>query len=430
MTIISQNNAKFNKNNINFEGGNLSSNSGAIILNDFLNKINFRDLLKKHSFNDKKITRFIQRILLTTLGFNSDTVLKDLKEEPILLEILGVSALASQSTMSRFDNSLDELDLEKFQAINLELLEKSYKIKMPTKVLLDVDTTGITTYGKQSEADYNPHYKSHGYQPIVLYDSLTKDFIAMELRPGSQYSSKGAVEFLKPILEWYKLKFPSIKLEFRGDSGFASPEIYRLLELHNVEYAIRMKINKRLHELRSTEEELFGEEDLRTYFKETLIAYDEFEYKAGTWKKERIIRTEVKRASDEFVFSYTYIVSNMKKTSRGIIEFYRDRGEMENFIKESKNGFFMKNLSHKTMITNWNKALILMIVYTISNLLKNLTFPKELKKLSISTVRNKFYKIASRCIKSGRKLLYKFDSNYPYKKELFAILENIKLLPI
>ena len=169
---------------------------------------------------------------------------------------------------------------------------------------------------------------------------------------------------------------------------------------------------------------------MNTYYKTDLIIFDEFQYQAKIWEKEQSIVVEVKRKSNEFIYSYAFIISNMKKTSRGIIEFYRDRGEMENFIKESKNGFFMKNLSHKTMLTNWNKVLIMMIAYTLSNSLKNLTFPDNLKNLTIETVRNKFYKIASRCIKSGRTLIYKFDSNYPYKKALFKILDNIEELPI
>ena len=53
---------------------------------------------------------------------------------------------------------------------------------------------------------------------------------------GKLKSSNGTREFLEPILKWYKTNFPSIKLIFRGESGFASPKIYTLLEEYGVDY--------------------------------------------------------------------------------------------------------------------------------------------------------------------------------------------------
>ena len=102
---------------------------------------------------------------------------------------------------------------------------------------------------------------------------------------------------------------------------------------------------------------------------------------------------------------------------------------MENYIKEAKNGFNMKHMSHSDFLTNKNKMAQLVLIYNLSNLMKRLTFPKEEKKYTIKTIRNKFLKIASRCVKSARYFTYKLASSYPYKETFYKILENIRSIP-
>lgn len=81
-------------------------------------------------------------------------------------------ALASQPTVSRFFNRMDEDTLNQFLAIARVLRRKIYSIQMPQAVILDLDSTLLDAYGRQEGRafNFNFHYQSNGYHPLVCYD--------------------------------------------------------------------------------------------------------------------------------------------------------------------------------------------------------------------------------------------------------------------
>ena len=133
MDSLSKKMTKFNKNSkFNFDGGSLSSDSGLILSHSFNETIGIEALMDHYlDFTEKDKIKFKQRILMTSCGYHEDTVLKELKDDPILTDLLDREHLFSQSTMSRFDNSLDTLYLEKFEQFNFALLKKSYETNQP-----------------------------------------------------------------------------------------------------------------------------------------------------------------------------------------------------------------------------------------------------------------------------------------------------------
>lgn len=66
-----------------------------------------------------------------------------------------------------------------------------------------------------------------------------------ELRSGNVYSSRGAVDFVRPVLEYELALHSDWDLLLRDDSGFAVPELYDLCEQQAVFYVIRLKDNRR-----------------------------------------------------------------------------------------------------------------------------------------------------------------------------------------
>ena len=105
----------------------------------------------------------------------------------VLSAILGKEALASQPTISRFFNCMDDGTLRQFDDIMCQLRKKIYSIRMLEFVLFDIDTTLLATYGKQDGAGFNYHYKTHGYHPLLCYDGLTGGLIKVQLRDGTDY---------------------------------------------------------------------------------------------------------------------------------------------------------------------------------------------------------------------------------------------------
>ena len=236
---------------INFDGGDLSSDAGLLLIKEFISKLGIERLLNR-SFktNDSAVFRYhtdrdnlLQMIYMIMAGYFEDDASDELTKDPIFKAVLEKSALASQPTVSRFFNRMDEDTLKQFQEISQILRKRIYSIQMPQAVILDLDSTLLAAYGKQEGRAFNFHYQSNGYHPLVCYDGITGDLIKIHLRDGAAYSCTGVTNFLQPILDEYLNDYPTIHLLLRGDSGFATPDLYKQCEENGTSYVIRLKEN-------------------------------------------------------------------------------------------------------------------------------------------------------------------------------------------
>ena len=236
---------------INFDGGDLSSDAGLLLIKEFISKLGIERLLNR-SFktNDSAVFRYhtdrdnlLQMIYMIMAGYFEDDASDELTKDPVFKAVLEKSALASQPTVSRFFNRMDEDTLKQFQEISQILRKRIYNIQMPQAVILDLDSTLLAAYGKQEGRAFNFHYRSNGYHPLVCYDGITGDLIKIHLRDGAAYSCTGVTDFLQPILDEYLNDYPTIHLLLRGDSGFATPDLYKQCEENGTSYVIRLKEN-------------------------------------------------------------------------------------------------------------------------------------------------------------------------------------------
>ena len=231
------------------------------------------------------------------------------------------------------------------------------------------------------------------------------------------------------LLNEFLEQYPDTVISLRGDSGFAAPEIYDLAETHACRYAIRLKMNSTLKSLAAD-----IEADLDRLTKDNKVDYavchGDFMYKASSWKYARRVVCKVEKPTDQMTYMYTFVVTNMDLDPEDIIRFYCNRGRMENFIKESKNGFDFSCMSSHAMVVNAGRLMICMLAYNLFNWFKRLVLPKHFQKMQIETFRLKLIKIAARVIRSARYRSFRFCSSCPYKDEFREIQRNIQQLQI
>ena len=422
---------------INFDGGDLSSDAGLLLIKEFVSKLGINKLIGRNfKTNDSATFRFhtdrdnlLQMIYMIIAGYFEDDASDELTNDPVFKAVLDKEALASQPTISRFFNRMDEDTLNQFLAIGRILRKKIYSIQMPEAVVLDLDSTLLEAYGKQEGRAFNYHYQSNGYHPLVCYDGITGDLIKIQLRDGTQYSCTGVVDFLQPVLDEYLNDYPAIRLLLRGDSGFATPELYKQCEENGTGYVIRLKENKTL---RSKAEDLVDKLDEITKNNKVdyAVVYGEFMYQAGSWPYERRVVCKVEKPENQMVYMYTFIVTNMDSSPEYLIKFYCKRGLMENFIKESKSGFDFASVSSHTRIVNAGRLQVHALAYNIFNWFRRLVLSAKMRKQRIDTVRLKLLKIAAKVIHSARYITFKLCSSCPYQNEFYETLSNIgKLHP-
>ena len=355
---------------INFDGGDLSSDAGLLLIKEFISKLGIDTLLEiAFKTNDPALFRYhsdpkklLQMIYMIIAGYFEDDASDELTNDPVFKSVLEKDALASQPTVSRFFNRMDEDTFNQFLAIARVLRKKIYSIQMPQAVILDLDSTLLDAYGRQEGRAFNFHYQSNGYHPLVCYDGMTGDLIKVQLRDGTQYSCTGVVDFLQPVLAEYLHDYPEIPILLRGDSGFSTLDLYKQCEENGTSYVIRPKENGIL---RGKASYLVDELDeiTRNNKVDYTVVYGEFMYKAKSWPYERRVVCKVEKPENQMVYMYTFVVTNMRKQR-------------------------------------------------------------------IDTVRLKLLKIAAKVVHSARYFTFKLCSSSPYKNDFYETLSNIGKLNV
>ena len=422
---------------INFDGGDLSSDAGLLLIKEFVSKPGIDNLLGKvFKTNDSALFRYhtdqknlLQMLYMIIAGYFEDDTSDELTNDPVFKSVLEKDTLASQPTVSRFFNRMDEDTLNQLLMIGRILRKRVYRIQMPQAVILDLDSTLLDAYGKQEGRAFNFHYQSNGYHPLVCYNGMTGDLVKIQLRDETEYSSTGVVDFLQPILDEYLNDYPAIRILLRGDSGFATPDLYKQCEENGTSYVIRLKENGILRKKASYLVD--GLDEITKNNKvDYAVAYGEFMYRASSWPYERRVVCKVEKPENQMVYMYTFVVTNMDSSPEYLIKFYCKRGLMENFIKESKSGFDFASVSSHTRMVNANRLQVHALAYNIFNWFRRLVLSVNMRKQRIDTVRLKLLKIAAKVVHSAGYITFKLCSSCPYKNEFYETLSNIGKLNV
>ncbi len=420
---------------INFDGGDLSSDAGLLLIKEFAAKIGFTKLIKKKFKTNDTSVRFhkddenlMQMIYQIISAYFEDNCADELTLDPVFNAILEKNSLASQPTLSRFFNRMDEDTLLQFDDIDKSLRDIIYAMDRSEHMLLDLDSTLFGTYGNQEGEGFNFHYQAHGYHPLLCYDGLTRRF--------AEGRASVMEHFIVATVQT-NLWNPSFRNTWKEASKHTFvvtvdshlPKLYKTCEMNGCSYAIRLKQNTSLVALASDkEEDLYKatREDQISY----AVTYGEFMYQAGSWDYPRRVVFKIEKPYGQLTHKYTFIVTNMDMKPYQIIQFYCGRGKMENFIKEGKGGFDFAAVSSHSKVVNANRMRLHMLAYNLFNWFRRLVLPANMRKQQVDTIRLKLIKIAARAVRSARYITFKLCSSCPYKKEFYRTLENIQQLTV
>src|SRR5438105_454644 len=110
-------------------------------------------------------------------------------------------------------------------------------------IVLDMDSSVSPMRGEQEMSAWNGHFACTCYHPLFVFNQFG-DLERCALRPGNIHSADGWRSVLAPVIARYRER--GCALYFRGDAGFAKPELYELLEAEGIGYAIRLPANSAL----------------------------------------------------------------------------------------------------------------------------------------------------------------------------------------
>ena len=252
--------------------------------------------------------------------------------------------------------------------------------------MLDMDSSVSPTFGEQEGTACNGHFGCTCYHPLFVFNRFG-NLERCALRPGNVHSAHGGRDVLEPAVERYKGR--AIRLYFRGDAAFASPEIYDYLEADGMLYAIRLPANKVLQEsIAHLLKRPVGRppKDVRRY-------HASFSYQAGTWGKPRRVVAKVEWHPGELYLRVGFVVTNLGRPAEQVVAFYNQRGTAEQWIKEGKNAIRWTRLSCRRFYHNAVRLQLHGLACNLGNFMRTLALPDAVQQWSLTSLREKLIKI-------------------------------------
>lgn len=412
-----QTNSLFDK--INFNGGNLSSDGGSILLSQFLKKINLKKLLDSIPFVDLRhlpvysnTNILFQQIIKCLLGYNDQSDQKILINDPLLSL---KSLICSQATVSRFYDRVSLNTTNEFKKIITQLAYDFVNTNIDDPIL-DADSTMVTTCGNQEASAYIHHYQENGYHPLIINEYHSKLLLSSLLRTGSAYSSNGIIEELEQIFTQLN---NTGNIRFRGDSAFYRRDLFKYLENNQVTYYIRVKnFKKNIRE--SVMDMVINQVDWND-FDYTEPYYEEYTIQINKTKKRRIVYKAFHLEKGGMLqlvpMVYCIITNDFEKSPKEAMDFYEARGNSENFTKELKDDFNGGNPSHKEFVKNEMDFLISSLAYNLYHVFQQTILEEKDQTIRMNTYRLKYQKIAVKVIQHARQVTLSFSSAYKNKTQ-------------
>lgn len=334
--------------------------------------------------------------------------------------------LASQPTLSRFENHRRRVDLYRLGEALAETVIKSHRRRLGGRkcklVTLDLDPTDDPVHGQQQLSLFNRYYDSWCYLPMLAFatfnDESDQHLLAAVLRPGTAHPKIGTVALLRRLIPALREAFPSAVIRVRLDGGFCCPEVLDYLDGQNVEYLIGMAKNSVLQDVAAADVALARE--CFTIAGQTVPVYGEQWYAAGTWDRERrvIHKAEVVALPGRKPRNnLRFVVTNTRLTPRAVYDIYRRRGDSENRIKELKGELDLGRLSCHGFWANQLRLLLSAAAFVLMQTLRVRLARVGLATAQVQTLRLRLLKIGGRVTRSARRYVIHLAAAHPWARQ-------------
>jgi hypothetical protein len=426
---------------LDFEGGDLTSDTGALFLREVEKQTGIIKAITG-SIKDKRDQRYVkqeletlikQRVIQIGCGYEDANDCNALRHDPSMKmaagrEPISGDALASQPTMSRFENALSRKDLVRIGYALANHFIASYQ-EEPAIVVLDFDDTEDAVHGAQQLSLFNGYYGGYCYEPLHVYEGLSGRLITTILRPGKRTSSREVVAILSRLVPLLRSAWKETIIFFRGDSHFSAPETLKWLEDNGILYAIGQTKNSVL--VRLAQERLLEAKQLYNTTHRKVRLFDSFEYQADSWDKPRqiIVKVEITERGENLRFVVTNIQNDDPQQTYDII--YCARGNMENNIKDHK--LFLKSdrTSCNSFEANQFRLFLHSVAYILMHALReNLLKGTEFSTATFATIRQRVLKIGALVRELKTKIKIHLPSAYPLKPLLERIGDIFTILKL
>jgi len=414
---------------IDFDGGQITSDAGLLPLREFDHRIGFTDQIAECICDDRHpsyvkhelAALIIQRFYGMVAGYEDQNDADRLRHDGTFQTIAGKDlgdALASQPSISRFENSISASEVGE---LNDLLVETFVAHHAPPVIIIDVDSTDDPTHGQQQFSAFNGFYNQHMYRPLLIHEGLTGCILGTFLRPGNAHDTENLLAALKPIITRLREAFPYALIDLRADAGFEGPKLYDFCETNNVGFTVGVGTNQALK--RKSDELQQQASSQYQASGEKAKLYDHFAHQAGSW--QRHLRVLVKVEAGPEGINRRFVVTNRPGDPRRLFDFYEGRGQAENYIKELKNDFKADRLSCSRFEANCFRLVLFALAYQLINIFRGRLANPYLRRAQVQTLRVKLFKVGALVQQSSRRIWLHLASGWPHQSLLQQVIRDV-----
>jgi hypothetical protein len=371
-----------------------------------------------------------QRLYGILAGYEDCNDHDTLRDEPVFKLVSGREVeddpLASQPTLSRFENSVTCAELQRLIDFTIdtgvERLRDKHGGDVPAHVTLDLDTTDDPTHGKQQLTLFHGYYDQYQYLPLIISEPTTKHAFVAWLRPGTLHPTRGADDDLLRVVGKLRQARSDVAIHVRGDADFGLPVMMDCCEKVDentgkprFSYTFGLRSNAVL----KREAQPLMDKAVRRYERKgkKQRLFMRFMYQAEGWPHPR--RVIAKAECHAGGTNLRFIVTNRHvpgiKQARETYGDYIQRGESEQRMDELKNGLCADRLSCHRFKANFLRLLLHTASYNLLNALRDhADLPDVLRKGQPCTWRTHLIKVAATVTQSCRRIVVTLAGQWPW----------------
>jgi len=408
-----------------FDAGQISSDGGVLLLAGADKRLGLIDTLAAlipdprdpalitHTMAD--ILR--ARVFAIACGYPDADDLDDLRLDPAFKLACGRlpesgDDLASQPTMSRWENAPDLRTLIRLSRAQVDLWCQSYP-RPPKAITLDFDDTADTVHGHQQLSLFNAFHDERCFMPLHVYDAASGHCVMTVLRPGKTPDGREVRAHLRRLVLQIRRHWPKTTITVRGDSHDGRWEAMAWCEQNGVQYVFGLSKNKVLDARVRSEAEAVearwgaSQEAVTRDYTETL-------YAADSWTRRRRVVARIEATYKGL--DIRYVVTNIRRCAPQWLYdgLYCARGQAENLIKHHKGQLASDRTSCRSPLANQMRLTLHTAAYWLMRTLRDaIPAPQALARGEFSTIRLRLLKIAVRVKETASRVRLAFAANCP-----------------
>ena len=424
-----------------FDAGRISSDGGVLLLAGADKRLGLIDTLAAlipDPRDPAQITHPLADILRAGVfaiacGYPDADDLDDLRRDPAFKLACGRlpesgDDLASQPTMSRWENAADLRTLIRLSHAMVDLWCQSYR-RPPKAITLDVDDSADTVHGHPPLSLFNAFHGERCFMPLHVYDAASGHCVLTLLRPGKTPSGQevrpspghstrlclaeplASLAHLRRLVHRIWQHWPKTVITVRGDSHYGRWEAMEWCEQNAVQYVFGLERNQVLQaQVAATTNAV----NARWEASNLAVAreYAETLYAAGTWSFRRrvVARIEVTYQG----LDTRYVVTNITHCAAQWLydSLYYARGQAENLIKRHKSQLASDRTSCRSPLANQMRLILHTAAYWLMLAVSN-AIPRSqpLASGEFATIRLRLLKVAVRIRETASRVSLAFAAN-------------------